>query len=342
MSNKQNRISIISDNIKKIIRHVLTNLNYSFDEIEDIIENDKIINSMKESENIFVDFKITVPYKEKENLFDLGEVLKTADQEEVILYFSNQAKLKEVKIIYRDDINKSNIIIILDGELKFYDFVIKMDDLYSIIKKEATLKIKDNLISLSNIFQSHKSILLSMIDDVLSDENNYFKVGHTKINPITPTGLNPFTLTTTAIYSGIVSQYTPLKINYGSALNSTYNETCEIMFDRNQNIEKLFFKMHKNRNGKLEKIKIGFNKKFEIINIDWKICNMMAKDKMIVDVKFNHHELPIEDVIKLIRLKFNLNESIMELMPEITVPSAYNFTNDEFSDRLKIAEMMLD
>lgn len=342
MSNEQNQNSLVSETIKKIIRQVLTDFKYASDEIEDILANDEIINSLVETESIFVDFKIVVPYKNKEHLFDLGEVLKTAHQEEIILFFSNQAKLKEVKIFYRDDVNTSDLIIILDSELKYYDFVIKMDDINALVKKEATIRLKRNLINLSNIFQSHKSILVSMIDDILYDENNYFTTEHTKINPITPSGVNPFTLKTTAIYSGIVSQYTPLKVNYGSALNSTYNETCEIIFDENQNIEKVIFKVHKNINGKLENIKISFNKKFEIISVNWKVLDKSINNGSIFERKFNHREIPVKDVIQLIRLQLNLNESIRELVPEIIEPAAYDFKTEEFEDRLKIVEMMLD
>lgn len=342
MSNELNKNSLVSDKIKAIVCQVLTNFKYTSSEIENILKHNKIINSLTENETVLIDFKIVIPYKDKEHLFDFGEVLKTAHQEEIILSFSNQAKLKEVKIVYRDDANASNLIIILDSELKYYDFIIRMDDINAIVKKEATIRIKENLLNISNLFQSHKSILISMIDDILYDENNYFKIAHTQINPITSSGVNRFSLETTAIYSGIISQYTPLKINYGSALNLTYNEVCEIIFDENQNIEKVIFKIHKNRNGKLENIKISLNKKLEIISVTWKILDKLTYNGSIFERKFNHHKIPIKDVFQLIRLQLNLNESIREILPEITEPSAYNFNTEEFADRLKIVEMMLD
>lgn len=68
---------------------------------------------------IYADFKITIPYINKDKLFDLGKALETAESEEIILFFSAQGKLKEVKIVYRDEAKHSNLIIILDGELNY-------------------------------------------------------------------------------------------------------------------------------------------------------------------------------------------------------------------------------
>lgn len=131
---------------------------------------------------IYADFKITIPYINKDKLFDLGKALETAESEEIILFFSAQGKLKEVKIVYRDEAKHSNLIIILDSELNYYDFVIKMDSKNDLIKKEATVRIKEKLLEVSEVFQSHKSVLLSMVDDILYDDNEYFNVDHSRIN----------------------------------------------------------------------------------------------------------------------------------------------------------------
>lgn len=218
-----------------------------------------------------------------------------------------------------------------------------MDSKNDLIKKEATVRIKEKLLEVSEVFQSHKSVLLSMVDDILYDDNEYFNVDHSRINIVTQTGLNSFKLTTTAIYTGIITQYAPLKTSNVNMVHLKYHESCELSFDNKQKITNIYFKISRNKNGNLETLKINLSNKFEILKLNWQVWNKMSGTKnVIVNNKFNYHGLPIKDVMLLLKLHFNMNESVSELVPELKTPSAYNFNTDEFQDRLEVVNMMLD
>lgn len=340
-----NRSTIIlaMKNIESIIKNVLTNLLFTNEEIETVIKNNKILNGLKEDNDIYIDFIITVPYHDKKNLFDLGELLNSAEQRKVEIAFNNKAELKEVKIIYRDDNNKSTLIIILDNSLKYYDFVIKMDDINAIVKHHATLKIKENINKLSAIFPSHKSILLSMLDDILYENNDYFNIQSSGVNLVVLGKVNHLLLKTTAIYTGVVNQHVPLKIRSTNAMHLPYSEVCEISFDNNQNIRDVKFKIFKNDGSTIDIMVLSLNSDFEIIELMLKERPVLINSSMVIRNKeFNYKYLPLADVITLLKLKYNVNENILELFPELLIPSAYNFNSDEFKDRLEVANMMLD
>lgn len=160
-------------------------------------------------------------------------------QDKIEIYFDNKSILKEVKVIYRDDPQTRNIIIILNRDLEFYDFIIKPDDVNEPIRQKAITTIKEELFKLSKIFKAHQSVLISMVDDILYNENEYLHVEKTNLNQISDGHVNGFKLLTTAIYSGISNQHAPVKYkSRGSVINGQdqLQETCEILFDNQQKL----------------------------------------------------------------------------------------------------------
>lgn len=200
------------------------------------------------------------------------------------------------------------------------------------LQQSARIKIKENLLKLSGLFSSHKLILMSMCDDILCADSNYFVIQH--FWPSTQKEIKSFILTTTAIYSGIFTQLNPLKIKD----NQDYHESCVISFSEQQKIISVEFKIILNRCSKKELITIRLNSRFEIINFTWKA---MDNSKIIFQHDIDYKGFSAPDFVQLLRLECNATEQIIELLPELVIPSAYNMRSDEFKDRLSLVDMIL-
>lgn len=312
------------------IKNVLTELAYEPDSIEHIINSNDKLKYLDTSLNI--DFKIDIPYENVEDVFGLNCLSETALQEKIICHFNQKGFLKNVDVIYRDDVNKNNPTIMLNADLKFYDFVIRIDDPYEIIKKDANNRIKENIIKLSQMFKTHQSVLMSICEDVLFSDNDYFSLQNSQMNQISNGHVNAFKLMTTAIYTGISLDSTPRKIKTNNP------EQCSIYFDNQQNITSFKFQITKTTmNGQIEVIELLFNENAKLIYVDWR----HRVNGVIHSKEFNIKGLSLIEIIEILSLKFNMNETINDLIPELTVPSAYNFNSAEFQDRLLVARMIL-
>lgn len=330
------------DAITSLVKTVLENLMYDSTTINHLIEKNEMMTVLKNSNGLFNDFKITIPYSDIENVFDLGQVLDTARQDKIEIYFHNKSILKEIKIIYRDDLQNRNIIIILNSDLEFYDFVIKYDDVNESIRQKSLAIIKEELFKLSKVFKAHQSVLISMVDDILYNENEYFCIEKINLNQISYGTVNSFKFLTTAIYSGIINQHAPVKYRSRcSVINGQdqLQETCEILFDNQQKIVEVAFKIIRKQNMTLDKVKISFDENMQIKDFQWDLLeNLRTKTQR----NFNYTGLPMSDSLDFLKLKFNFNDTIAEIFPELTIPSAYNFKDNEYEDRLLLVDMLLD
>ena len=58
----------------------------------------------------------------------------------------------------------------------------------------------------------------------------------------------------------------------------------------------------------------------------------------------HHNSLPLHDLFKLIRLEIiddlDVIKQITEILPELKIPSAYDFTSDDFKQRWLLVEMI--
>lgn len=202
------------------------------------------------------------------------------------------------------------------------------------IKKSATIKIRENLLRLINLFSYHEFNFMTMCDEILSSSDDYFTVQHFGSELVTPYEVNSFLLTTTSIYSGIFSQQIPLKLKN----IHNYSESCVISFNRQQKIISVEFKIILNKGYNKEFITLRLNSKFEIINFTWKFID---RYKNCFNHDINYKGFAVPDFIQLLKLKCNANEQIIELLPELVIPSAYDMKTDEFKDRLEVVDMIL-
>jgi hypothetical protein len=74
------------------------------------------------------------------------------------------------------------------------------------------------------------------------------------------------------------------------------------------------------------------------MKLDYTACLISFKNTII-----HHNSLPLNELFKLIRLQIiddlDVIKQITEILPELNIPSAYDFTSDDFKHRLLLVEM---
>lgn len=58
-------------------------------------------------------------------------------------------------------------------------------------------------------------------------------------------------------------------------------------------------------------------------------------------MKHAHTGITFEELVYILKFKLSDNDGIYEIIPEIIMPSAYDFNSEDFKKRLLIAEMLL-
>jgi hypothetical protein len=121
-------------------------------------------------------------------------------------------------------------------------------------------------------------------------------------------------------------------------VNSSYFvQKCKILFDSDINISSFQFI--------IKQVKIG---NYWIYSFDLdsnlnltKLSRVdMTGKKMNVDEQ-HCNGLTFKELIHILKFKLSDNDGIYEIIPEVVVPSAYDFNSEDFKKRLLIAEMLL-
>jgi hypothetical protein len=120
--------------------------------------------------------------------------------------------------------------------------------------------------------------------------------------------------------------------------NSSYFiQKCKILFDSYMNISSFEFI--------IKQVKLGdfFMYVFDI-DPDFNLKSFRRMDMIDKKVQSNENHcngFTFEELIHILRFKLSDNHDIYETIPEIIVPSAYDFNSEDFKKRLLIAEMLL-
>jgi hypothetical protein len=134
----------------------------------------------------------------------------------------------------------------------------------------------------------------------------------------------------------IINPFAGVVANY-----ETYSD-CEISFTEDGLLKTVRFSEHVKTEKQMKLFFIVYNNSFEIENIltsCLKFVNGSFKD---IEIKTKAYCESIESDSYF--LNFFLKDAeikLLDILPEYTIPSAYDFTSDEFSIRLKVAEMLL-
>jgi len=113
-----------------------------------------------------------------------------------------------------------------------------------------------------------------------------------------------------------------------------------VVFDRYFNINYVEFKsMAKDCTG-YTKIELVFNKDLALESIKFKPSTYRS-DVSLIETKKGNLISPLADEVVVFQLYLNQNDEIKQLLPEYYIPSAYDFTTQDFSDRLSVFSMLI-
>ena len=119
--------------------------------------------------------------------------------------------------------------------------------------------------------------------------------------------------------------------------SSLFIQKCKISFDSDINISSFEFT--------IKQVKLGdFFMYVFYIDPDFNLKSFRRMDMIDKKVQSNENHcngLTFEELIYILRFQLSDNHDIYEIIPEIIVPSAYDFNSEDFKKRLLIAEMLL-
>jgi hypothetical protein len=119
--------------------------------------------------------------------------------------------------------------------------------------------------------------------------------------------------------------------------SSCFIQKCKISFDSDINISNFEFI--------IKQVKLGdfFMYVFEI-DPDFNLKSFRRMDminKKVQSNEYNCNGFTFEELVFILKFKLSDNDGIYEIIPEVVIPSAYDFNSEDFKKRLLIAEMLL-
>lgn len=244
--------------------------------------------------------------------------------------------------------------------------ILSKNDLKKI--EEAYSKVISELLRLSSHFK-HDSEKLNALTDSLSDltsvkraihgtlyissckpveirdflfthKDERYEMEHTSNSFSSDKFFKSFRLRTDSIFSHINKNCNSKKIDY--VINRSYkdygqSEWVDIFFDEKQNISSLIF--------------VGFNSispmhydfRSMYVNKEFSLGIMNIRDYkygQFKEYEFNIFQTSLNEIIDIIDLKLSKNEQVQVLLPELFIPSAYQFNSEDLKNRMILAEII--
>lgn len=204
------------------------------------------------------------------------------------------------------------------------------------------LKIVENAIKVIETFKV-SSTLSEHLSVCLIDNNSYFDetfslvVDYSKDEGIKGTSLLTFK---------DVGNVLNFKLGFSEV--SKKPSTIKIKFDSNQNIENVTFSLHLNlRNNRFAATEIKFICDSSLKLFDYQYTSIIVDmtTKSLIRhpiIKDEKTVLDLSDEVFFINMKLNnKNDVLTDLLPELFIPSAYDFNSFDFQSRFEMIDMVL-
>lgn len=279
---------------------------------------------------------------------DIDEEGYTQDKINIVL--TGDKTLYSIELIYKN-MAQDKFIIELHENMQYnrshFDYV------NPIAKKEerAAKAITNELLRIAKFFKYDLELIKNIQKNMFSKEFNsykdYFEIG----DMYAYNNNNEFSLTTNAIYTGILYERTPISWNSHISRTQQMREIFQINFDKYFKITSFrivlnLFNASKNKNYYL---RFDFDEQCNLINAsnsehikpEQKIIyfsNFFDEMKYSLDINFDN--TLIFELAFIFYLNLNITEEITDILPELVVPSAYDFKSQDYLDRLELVKML--
>lgn len=264
---------------------------------------------------------------------------KSITSSTIITHFNTLAALYKVHVEFRDDLKKSTMVMIYNADMEFVDYQFK-DDIPSRHRYYQTLcdmefELRRLLVTqlkrISSAFKCDESLLDKFIDQIyLTKKNDYTTVGKNNKN-------RKFNLSYRDKKFTIKTNIFSVDVNYFNS--SKFDPHCEIEFDTSTKIKKVTFIFQSKSvdRFKLTQDILSFDEQFNLTKYEKKY---FVEQNIRIDL-IPTYGLINEDFFFLLNLKFCPHNEINDVLPELTIPAAYDFNSIDFNNRLNTAEMLL-
>ena len=264
---------------------------------------------------------------------------KSITSSTIITHFNTLAALYKVHVEFRDDLKKSTMVMIYNADMEFVDYQFK-DDIPSRHRYYQTLcdmefELKRLLVTqlkrISSAFKCDESLIDKFIDQIyLTKKNDYTTVGKNNKN-------RKFNLSYRDKKFTIKTNIFSVDVNYFNS--SKFDPHCEIEFDTSTKIKKVTFIFQSKSvdRFKLTQDILSFDEQFNLTKYEQKY---FVEQNIRIDL-IPTYGLINEDFFFLLNLKFCPHNEINDVLPELTIPAAYDFNSIDFNNRLNTAEMLL-
>lgn len=271
---------------------------------------------------------------------DFGDdVNKSITSSIIITHFNELAALYKIHVEFRDDINKTTMVMIYNADMDFVDYQFKEEipsrhryyqNLYDVefeLKRSLVAQLK----RLPSVFKCDESLLDKFFNQIyLTKNHDYSSVGENTKN-------RKFSLSYQSQKFTIKTNIFSINVDYFN--HSRFDTICEIELDTFTKIQNIVFIFQ-------SKSLDRYNITQDIISFDsnlrlWRYQKKYFEDKHIKIDVIPTNGLSNEDFYFLLNLKFCPHPEIHDILPELTNPSAYDFHSIDFKNRLNTAEMLL-
>lgn len=315
------------DKVKSILSHVLRELGASDDSISQSLLNINSMDSIYSFPNNFM-------------IFDFGDdINQSFTSSTVEVHFTSLVALFKVYVKFRNEVEKSTMVLVYNADLNFIDYQFNEDNpgIHKYYKKlcDTEFELKRVLISelnrLSTVFKHDASLLDNFFDQIYLTKNYYYSsVGKNTKNMKFNLSYadQKFTL-----YTNVFS----IDVDYFNSSNFNISGCVDFdIFTKIKTVTLIFQSISSNR----------YEIKQDIISFDNNLNLFKYQKKQYVDRELKTENIPVDgidnqDFLLLLNLKFYKGNEINHILPEIKIPSAYNFYSEDFKNRLDIAKMLL-
>lgn len=301
--------------------------------------------------------KFLFKFKNTEIQFDFGEQINNSIKSSyIMIYLNNFLDLKKIELHFLTDKGEDVIIANYNSDYEFVNLKydnpetrkikerLKIEHEMNELKKlEKQKKMEEDLL-LARIEQNKKIISaiqekLTFLNDNENDFeyicNNFLLTGcqyeEWKIN-----NFKKFSLFESAKGLSIDTNIFNTDI---FPKNSNYVvQKCKISFDSDMKIASINFIIKQIKVGNYWMYSFDLDSNFNLN----KVCRMDMATGQKMKINEQHCSgITFEEIVSILKFKLSDNDMIYETIPEVVVPSAYDFNGEDFKKRLLIAEMLL-
>lgn len=290
-------------------------------------------------------------FKNTEINFDFGEgVNEKITSSHIMIYLNDSLELRKLELYFINSVDQYQIIAEYNNDFEFINF--KYDDSEHVKEQKKLIKMAET--------QRKEKIIKAIVDGRIEKNKIIINALKEKLHFLIYSPEHFEYVCTNYLLTGaeyvewkVDNQYT-FTISYHNEGNlmkvqtnifrtgitdtvANFTEKAVITFNKNMKIESFQFILKKVKIGQYCIHFFNLDKNFEVES--FKKTSSINK-KIIVD-ECNNVGLSLKDYSAILKLQLPESLDIYETLPEINIPSAYDFNSEDFKKRLLIAEMLL-